>query len=89
MGVNNFHNYSADNDVCHSHKALIELFEVLDTPIEERIRILFRPWQRFLMWMGGLFANEKMEIPQLFAPESMIFVDFRRFEVSVVIKFLY
>lgn len=48
MGVNNFHNYSADNDVCHSYKALIELFEILDTPIEERNPYLAPALEAFL-----------------------------------------
>ena len=51
-------------DTVHSRKALIELFAVLDTPPKERDPYLEPALKAFPYVNGGLFADEKIEIPQ-------------------------
>lgn len=59
-----FHDYLAEYDTRHMRKALIELFEVLDTKPEDRDPYLEPELATFPYVNGGLFANEKIEIPQ-------------------------
>lgn len=58
-----FHDYLAANDTHHTRKALIELFQVLDTKPEEREKFLEVELAQFPYVNGGLFAGEKIEIP--------------------------
>lgn len=59
-----FLDYMSQFDTVHSRKALIELFAVLDTPPEERDPYLEPALKAFPYVNGGLFADEKIEIPQ-------------------------
>lgn len=58
-----FHDYLAEFDTRHMRKALIELFQVLDTPVEERDPYLEPELVAFPYVNGGLFAEENIEIP--------------------------
>ena len=58
-----FHDYLAEFDTRHMRKALIELFQVLDTPVEERDPYLDPELAAFPYVNGGLFAEENIEIP--------------------------
>lgn len=58
-----FHDYMAQFDVRSSRKALIELFEVLDTLPENRDPYLDESLAQFPYVNGGLFADEHIEIP--------------------------
>ncbi|MBQ9167799.1 MAG: class I SAM-dependent DNA methyltransferase [Oscillospiraceae bacterium] len=58
-----FHDYLAEFDTRHMRKALIELFQVLDTPVEERDPYLEPELAAFPYVNGGLFAEEYIEIP--------------------------
>ena len=61
-----FHDYLAEHDTRHMRKALIELFQVLDTPPEYRDPYLKDDnpnLAAFPYVNGGLFANEDIEIP--------------------------
>lgn len=58
-----FHDYLAANDTHHTRKALIELFQVLDTKPEEREKFLEVELAQFPYVNGGLFAGEKIEVP--------------------------
>ena len=58
-----FHDYLAGFDTRHSRKALIELFQVLDTRPEERDPYLEPELAAFPYVNGGLFQNEDIEIP--------------------------
>ena len=59
-----FLDYMSQFDTVHSRKALIELFAVLDTPPKERDPYLEPALKAFPYVNGGLFADEKIEIPQ-------------------------
>ncbi|MDO5392912.1 MAG: N-6 DNA methylase, partial [Eubacteriales bacterium] len=59
-----FRDYLAEYDTRHMRKALIELFEVLDTKPEDRDPYLDEELAAFPYVNGGLFADEKIEIPQ-------------------------
>ena len=61
---NMFHDYLAAYDVKDCRRALIELFKILDTPIEERDEYLEEDLSQFPYVNGGLFADETIEIPQ-------------------------
>lgn len=61
---NMFHDYLAEFDVKHMRKALIELFQVLDTKPEERDPYMDEALAAFPYVNGGLFADENIEIPQ-------------------------
>ncbi len=63
-----FHDYMAQFDTMHIRKALIELFQVLDTKPEDRDPYLEPALAAFPYVNGGLFANENIEIP-LFTDE--------------------
>lgn len=61
-----FHDYLAEYDTRHMRKALIELFQVLDTTPEDRDLYLKDDnpnLAAFPYVNGGLFANEDIEIP--------------------------
>lgn len=59
-----FHDYMNQFDVKHSRKALKELFEILDTKLEEREEYLEEDLAMFPYVNGGLFARENIVIPQ-------------------------
>lgn len=60
-----FHDYLAQYDVKDMRRALIDLFQVLDTPIEARDRYLDDTLKAFPYVNGGLFSNDiRLEIPQ-------------------------
>lgn len=59
-----FHDYLAEYDARHMRKALIELFEVLDTPVDKRDPYLDEDLAQFPYVNGGLFEDEHIEIPQ-------------------------
>ena len=61
-----FHNYIkkvAENDIDDVREALIKLFRVLDTPIEERSHYLKAELASFPYVNGGLFGGDEIEIP--------------------------
>ena len=65
-GHGKFHNYIknvADKDIDDVREALIKLFKILDTPIEERSDYLKPELADFPYVNGGLFAEEDIEIP--------------------------
>lgn len=59
-----FHDYLEEFDAKHMRKAIIELFQVLDTKPEDRDPYLEESLSAFPYINGGLFANENIEIPQ-------------------------
>lgn len=59
-----FHDYLEEFDAKHMRKAVIELFQVLDTEPEDRDPYLEDSLSAFPYVNGGLFANENIEIPQ-------------------------
>ena len=59
-----FHDYLEEFDTRHIRKALIELFQVLDTKLEDRDPYLDAKLAAFPYVNGGLFADESIEIPQ-------------------------
>lgn len=59
-----FHNYLQRFSVRDTRRALIDLFRVLDTRIEQRDRYLDDELASFPYVNGGLFANEDIIIPQ-------------------------
>ena len=59
-----FHDYlSKYEDLNSMRKALIELFKVLDTPLDNRDPYLEDDLNQFPYVNGGLFSNENIEIP--------------------------
>lgn len=60
-----FHDYLQSVPVKNTRQALIDLFKVLDTKIENRDKYLGEELAKFPYVNGGLFANEKIIIPQL------------------------
>ncbi|MCD7884496.1 MAG: methylase [Lachnospiraceae bacterium] len=61
-----FHDYMAETDTRHMRRALIDLFKILDTPIEERDPYLKDDNPKLAAFPyvnGGLFADENIEIP--------------------------
>ena len=58
-----FHDYLKGFDAGHMRKALKELFEVLNTPPEKRDPYLEPELAAFPYVNGGLFEDEKIEIP--------------------------
>jgi len=60
-----FHDYLQSFNVKDARRALIELFKILDTKIEERDRYLDEELAKFPYVNGGLFANENIIIPPL------------------------
>ena len=59
-----FHDYLEEFDAKHMRKAVIELFQVLDTKPEDRDPYMEDALAAFPYVNGGLFANENIEIPQ-------------------------
>ena len=59
-----FHDYLEEFDAKHMRKAVIELFQVLDTKPKDRDPYLVESLSAFPYVNGGLFANENIEIPQ-------------------------
>ncbi len=59
-----FHDYLNRFEVRDIRKALIELFQVLDTEIEKRDPYLDSELAAFPYVNGGLFSDENIEIPQ-------------------------
>lgn len=60
-----FHDYLARFEARNLRKALIELFRVLDTKIENRDPYMEEELAQFPYVNGGLFADENIEIPNL------------------------
>ncbi len=60
-----FHDYLARFEARDLRKALIELFRVLDTKIENRDPYMEEELAQFPYVNGGLFADEDIEIPNL------------------------
>lgn len=61
---NVFHDYLAKyEDLNAMRKALIELFKILDTPLNRRDPYLEDDLNQFPYVNGGLFSNENIEIP--------------------------
>ncbi len=59
-----FHDYLAKyEDLNSMRKALIELFKILDTPLDKRDPYLEDDLNQFPYVNGGLFSNENIEIP--------------------------
>jgi len=61
---NEFHDYLAQFQPKHIRQALIDLFRILDTPVEKRDKYLNEDLNAFPYVNGGLFSNEDIEIPQ-------------------------
>ena len=62
---NVFHDYLAKyEDLDQMRKALIELFKILDTPLDKRDPYLEDDLNQFPYVNGGLFSNENIEIPK-------------------------
>lgn len=58
-----FYDYLNAYDDKHKRKALIELFEVLNTPVEKRDPYMEPVLKSFPYVSGGLFTDDKIEIP--------------------------
>ncbi len=62
---NVFHDYLAKyDDLDLMRKALIDLFKILDTPLDKRDPYLEDDLNQFPYVNGGLFSNENIEIPR-------------------------
>ena len=65
FGSNNaFHDYLVNFEPKHARNALMELFKVLNTKLEERDEYLDEEVAAFPYVNGGLFGDEEIEIPQ-------------------------
>lgn len=60
-----FHDYLSRFEARYLRRALIDLFKVLDTKIENRDPYMTQELAQFPYVNGGLFANEDIEIPNL------------------------
>ena len=60
-----FHDYLSKYDAEDLREALLKLFKVLDTKIEDRDPYLKQDLAQFPYVNGGLFAEENIEIPML------------------------
>ena len=60
-----FHDYLSRFEVRDLRRALIDLFRVLDTKVEDRDSYMEEELSQFPYVNGGLFANENIEIPNL------------------------
>lgn len=58
-----FHDYLAVYNTHQTRKALIELFQTLNTPPEERDKFLEEELAQFPYVNGGLFAEAKIDVP--------------------------
>ena len=59
-----FHDYLKDFDTRHFRSALIDVFRVLNTKIEDRDPYMDEELAAFPYVNGGLFADDNIEIPQ-------------------------
>lgn len=59
-----FHDYLKEFDARHLRSALIDLFKILNTKIEDRGPYIDEELAQFPYVNGGLFAEENIEIPQ-------------------------
>ena len=59
-----FHDYLNEFETRHLRTALIDLFRVLDMPIDKRDPYLEEKLAEFPYVNGGMFTNEEVEIPQ-------------------------
>ena len=59
-----FHDYLQSFAIKDVRRALIDLFKVLDTKVEERDKYIDEELAKFPYVNGGLFANENIIIPQ-------------------------
>ena len=59
-----FHHYLKEFDARHLRNALIDLFKILNTKIEDRDPYVDEELAQFPYVNGGLFAGENIEIPQ-------------------------
>ncbi|MDD6603488.1 MAG: methylase [Eubacteriales bacterium] len=59
-----FHDYLKEFDARHLRGALIDLFKILNTKIEDRDPYIEEELAQFPYVNGGLFAEENIEIPQ-------------------------
>ena len=64
-GHSKFHNYISSFSAKDMRKALIELFKILDTKVEDRDPYEDDILLAFPYVNGGLFADESIEIPQM------------------------
>ncbi|MBE6904513.1 MAG: class I SAM-dependent DNA methyltransferase [Ruminococcaceae bacterium] len=64
-GHSKFHNYIKSFSARDMRKALLELFKILDTKIEDRDPYEEEQLAAFPYVNGGLFADENIEIPQM------------------------
>lgn len=62
---NMFHDYMRECGVKKARQALIDLFRVLDTKVEDRDPYLEDELAAFPYVNGGLFSDENIEIPQI------------------------
>ncbi len=62
---NMFHDYLKEFEAKYLREALIKLFKILDTKVEERGSYLTEDLAQFPYVNGGLFAEENIEIPML------------------------
>ena len=62
---NQFHDYLDAFPAAQCRKALIDLFRILDTPLERRDEYLEEELAAFPYVNGGLFADEDIIIPQI------------------------
>ena len=60
-----FHDYLRRKGLSNARQALIELFRVLDTPVENRDPYMDDELAAFPYVNGGLFSDESIEIPRL------------------------
>ncbi len=60
-----FHDYMQHSGANKARQALIDLFRVLDTPIDKRDRYMDEELAAFPYVNGGLFSDENIEIPRL------------------------
>ncbi len=64
-GHSKFHNYIKSFSARDMRKALLELFKILDTKLEDRDPYEDEQLASFPYVNGGLFADENIEIPQM------------------------
>lgn len=60
-----FHDYMQHKGLSNARQALIDLFRVLDTPVEDRDPYMDDELAAFPYVNGGLFSDENIEIPRL------------------------
>lgn len=60
-----FHDYLQEFDAKHTRKALVDLFDILDTKVTERDKYLEPELAQFPYVNGGLFADKSIIIPPI------------------------